>query len=58
MVDKNQQVLRPFISSNSRAAVYGNKAFAELGEKECLANFIDSSLFTASKLKWVKKNQT
>ena len=40
LVDKNQQVLRPsIIWCDSRAAVYGNKAFSDLGEQNCLANF-------------------
>jgi len=59
VVDKNQQVLRPsIIWCDSRAAVYGDKAFAEIGEKECLANLLNSpGNFTASKLKWVKENE-
>lgn len=59
VVDKNQQVLRPsIIWCDSRAAVYGDKAFAEIGETECLANLLNSpGNFTASKLKWVKENE-
>lgn len=59
VVDKNQQVLRPsIIWCDSRAAVYGNKAFTEIGEKKCLANLLNSpGNFTASKLKWVKENE-
>ena len=59
VVDKNQEVLRPsIIWCDSRAAVYGNKAFTEIGEKKCLANLLNSpGNFTASKLKWVKENE-
>jgi xylulokinase len=59
LVDRNQQVLRPsIIWCDSRAAVYGNKAFTDIGEKECLANMLNSpGNFTASKLKWVKENE-
>ncbi len=59
VVDKKQKVLRPsIIWCDSRAAVYGNKAFSDLGEKNCLANFLNSpGNFTASKLKWVKENE-
>jgi len=36
----------------------GDKAFEELGEKYCLKNFLNSpGNFTASKLRWVKKNE-
>ena len=59
LVDKKQQVLRPsIIWCDSRAAVYGNKAFSDLGEQYCLANFLNSpGNFTASKLKWVTENE-
>jgi xylulokinase len=59
VVDKNQQVLRPsIIWCDSRAAAFGNKAFAEIGEEKCLANLLNSpGNFTASKLKWVKENE-
>jgi xylulokinase len=59
VVDKNQTVLRPsIIWCDSRAAVYGNKAFKDLGEKACLASLLNSpGNFTASKLKWVKENE-
>ena len=58
-VDKNHEVLRPsIIWCDSRAAVYGNMAFGEIGEKVCLANLLNSpGNFTASKLKWVKENE-
>ena len=59
VVDKNKNVLRPsIIWCDSRAAVYGNKAFTDLGEQACLANLLNSpGNFTASKLKWVKENE-
>jgi len=59
VVDKHQKVLRPsIIWCDSRAAAYGNKAFKDLGEKECLENLLNSpGNFTASKLKWVKENE-
>jgi len=59
MVDKNLQVLRPsVIWCDSRAAGYGEKAFAEIGAQRCLTNLLNSpGNFTASKLKWVKENE-
>ena len=59
MVDKNQKVLRPsIIWCDSRAAVYGDKAFDEIGGQRCLTNLLNSpGNFTASKLKWVKENE-
>jgi xylulokinase len=59
VVDKNKKVLRPsIIWCDSRAAEYGNKAFKDLGEKNCLASLLNSpGNFTASKLKWVKENE-
>ncbi|WP_303918576.1 xylulokinase [Draconibacterium sediminis] len=59
MVDKKQEVLRPsIIWCDSRAAVYGDKAFEEIGGQRCLTNLLNSpGNFTASKLKWVKENE-
>lgn len=59
MVDKNHQVLRPsIIWCDSRAAVYGDKAFNEIGGQRCLSSLLNSpGNFTASKLKWVKENE-
>ncbi|HEY5510010.1 MAG TPA: FGGY-family carbohydrate kinase [Prolixibacteraceae bacterium] len=59
VVDKNKNVLRPsIIWCDSRAAVYGNKAFKDLGEENCLASLLNSpGNFTASKLMWVKENE-
>lgn len=58
-VDKNQQVLRPsIIWCDSRAVPYGQKAFQELGEAQCLSHLLNSpGNFTASKLAWVKENE-
>jgi xylulokinase len=58
-VDKQLKPLRPsIIWCDSRAVKIGDKAFKELGEKFCLKNFLNSpGNFTASKLKWVKKNE-
>ncbi len=59
VVDKNRKVLRPsIIWCDSRAAEYGNKAFADMGEEACLSSLLNSpGNFTASKLKWVKENE-
>ena len=58
-VDKDLKPLRPsIIWCDSRAVKIGDRAFEELGEKYCLKNFLNSpGNFTASKLKWVKKNE-
>lgn len=59
IVDKNQKLLRSsIIWCDSRAVSIGEKAFYEIGEKECLENLLNSpGNFTASKLKWVKDNE-
>ena len=59
-VDANQQVLRPsIIWCDSRAAEYGDNAFDEIGSQRCLTNLLNSpGNFTASKLKWVKENES
>jgi len=59
MVDKELEVIRPsIIWCDSRAAVYGDKAFVEIGGQRCLTNLLNSpGNFTASKLKWVKENE-
>jgi xylulokinase len=59
LVDKKQEVLRPsIIWCDSRAAVYGNRAFTDLGEQFCLSQLLNSpGNFTASKLKWVQENE-
>lgn len=58
-VDKNQNVLRPsIIWCDSRAVPYGEKAFENIGAKECLGHLLNSpGNFTASKLAWVKENE-
>jgi len=58
-VDKNLKPLRPsIIWCDSRAVKIGDNAFEEMGEKYCLKNFLNSpGNFTASKLRWVKKNE-
>lgn len=58
-VDKNQNVLRPsIIWCDSRAVPYGEKAFENIGPKECLGHLLNSpGNFTASKLVWVKENE-
>lgn len=58
-VDKNRKVLRPaIIWCDSRAVSYGNKAFQELGEEQCLSHLLNSpGNFTAAKLAWIKANE-
>ena len=59
-VDKNGKALRPsIIWCDSRAVGIGEKAFADLGETQCLSHLLNSpGNFTASKLKWVKDNES
>lgn len=59
-VDKEQKVLRPaIIWCDSRAVPYGQKAFETLGETQCLSHLLNSpGNFTASKLAWIKENET
>ncbi len=56
-VDKNQQVLRnSIIWCDSRAVLYGDKAFAAIGGEKCLSHLLNSpGNFTAAKLAWVKE---
>lgn len=58
-VDKDQKVLRnSIIWCDSRAVEIGDKAFAAIGEEECLSHLLNSpGNFTASKLAWVKANE-
>ena len=58
-VDKNQKALRPaIIWCDSRAVPYGERAFSELGEEQCLSHLLNSpGNFTAAKLAWVKENE-
>lgn len=57
VVDKKMQVLRPsIIWCDSRAVSYGERAFRNIGEKQCLSHLLNSpGNFTASKLAWVKE---
>lgn len=59
-IDKNKNVLRDsIIWCDSRAVNIGNKAFAQMGENFCLQHLLNSpSNFTASKLAWIKENET
>jgi xylulokinase len=59
LVDKEQKVLRnSIIWCDSRAVEIGDKAFAAIGEKECLEHLLNSpGNFTAAKLAWVKQNE-
>jgi xylulokinase len=59
LVDKELKSLRPsIIWCDSRAVDIGSNAFDELGEGYCLKNLLNSpGNFTASKLKWVQKNE-
>lgn len=58
-VDKQLKPLRPsIIWCDSRAVPYGDKAFAEIGNDQCLGHLLNSpGNFTASKLAWVKENE-
>lgn len=59
VTDANQKVLRnAIIWCDSRAVDIGNKAFADIGETQCLVHLLNSpGNFTASKLAWVKANE-
>ncbi|MCV9385212.1 FGGY family carbohydrate kinase [Reichenbachiella ulvae] len=59
LIDQDHKALRPSIIWNdSRAVAIGKKAFKDLGEQECLENYLNSpGNFTASKLRWVKDNE-
>lgn len=58
-IDKDRNVLRPaIIWCDSRGVPYGEKAFADLGEENCLSHILNSpGNFTATKLAWVKENE-
>ena len=58
-VDKDMKVLRDaIIWCDSRAAVYGDNAFKDLGKEKCLQHLLNSpGNFTASKLKWIRENE-
>jgi xylulokinase len=59
-VDKDKKVLRPsIIWCDSRAVSYGEKAFNAIGKEKCLSHLLNSpGNFTASKLAWVKENES
>jgi xylulokinase len=59
MVDENQNILRPsIIWCDSRAVEVGDMAFKSMGSFYCLNNLLNSpGNFTASKLRWVMKNE-
>lgn len=59
VVDRERNPLRPsIIWCDSRAVETGEKAFAKIGKKRCLAELLNSpGNFTASKLGWVKENE-
>ena len=59
-VDKNQQPLRDsIIWCDSRAVDIGKKAFDAIGHEKCLQHLLNSpGNFTASKLAWVKDNES
>lgn len=58
-VDKNLRPLRDsIIWCDSRAVPYGERAFREIGDKQCLDHLLNSpGNFTAAKLAWVKENE-
>ncbi len=58
-VDENFKPLRDsIIWCDSRGVAYGEKAFEELGEEQCLSHLLNSpGNFTAAKLQWVKENE-
>ena len=60
IVDSNGEPLRDsIIWCDSRAVDIGNKAYEKLGEEKCMSQLLNSpGNFTASKLKWVKENDT
>lgn len=58
-VDKDRKVLRPaIIWCDSRGVPYGQQAFHDLGEEQCLTHLLNSpGNFTATKLAWIKENE-
>ena len=60
LVDSDKKVLRPsIIWCDSRAVEIGNKAIENIGQEKCLSHLLNSpGNFTASKLKWVKENES
>lgn len=60
LVDQNKQVLRDsIIWCDSRSVSIGDAAFNAIGPEKCLSHLLNSpGNFTASKLAWVKQNET
>lgn len=60
LVDRNLNVLRnSIIWCDSRAVAIGEKAFEEMGADNCLPCLLNApGNFTASKLAWVKENES
>jgi xylulokinase len=58
-VDKDNRLLRDaIIWCDSRAVLYGSRAFDDLGADFCLSHLLNSpGNFTAAKLAWVKENE-
>ena len=58
-VGSDLKPLRPaIIWCDSRAVLYGERAFRELGADKCLGHLLNSpGNFTAAKLAWVKENE-
>jgi len=59
LLDKDGKVLRnSIIWCDSRAVPYGEKAFKNIGQSECLVSLLNSpGNFTAAKLAWVKDKE-
>jgi xylulokinase len=59
LVDKEGAVLRhSIIWCDSRAVPYGERAFRQIGEDNCLCSLLNSpGNFTAAKLAWVKEHE-
>ena len=59
LLDKDGKVLRnSIIWCDSRAVPYGEKAFKNIGQSECLVSLLNSpGNFTAAKLAWVKEKE-
>ena len=60
VIDREGHSLRnSIIWCDGRAVNIGSKAFDDLGEKKCSAQLLNSPAnFTASKLRWVKENES
>jgi len=60
LVDSEHKVLRPaIIWCDSRAVEIGENAIENIGQEKCLSHLLNSpGNFTASKLKWVKDNES